>query len=211
MRSSLGLILVLSLSPALAAESTVGKVSSEAAQVAPLQKGDSVPDGILRTVAGQKVHLRTLVSKAPALLIFYRGSWCPYCNAHLGAIQGIEKDLRDMGYQVLAVSPDDPVHLKEMADKNSLTYTLLSDRGLALAKKFGLVFRLDKTALEKYKQWNMKLSEASGGTNQDLLPVPAAYLVAKDGKILYSHFDPDFKKRVDPKEVLEAAEGFEKK
>jgi peroxiredoxin len=208
MRSILSLALALTLSPALAGETTVGKVSAQAAQAAPLQKGDSIPDGVLRTVSGKKVHLRTLVSKAPTLLIFYRGSWCPYCNAHLGAIQGIEKDLREMGYQVLAVSPDDPAHLKAMADKDALTYTLLSDSSISLVKKFGLAFHAGQGDPAVQAKWELKLKEASGGKNNGLLPVPAAYLVAKDGKILYSHFDPDFKKRVDPKEVLEAAKGI---
>ncbi|HVZ79797.1 MAG TPA: peroxiredoxin-like family protein [bacterium] len=201
--------LILSLAstfPTQASENTVGKVSKNAQAVAPLQKGDRVPDGVLRTVAGKKVRLKKLLAEQPSLLIFYRGSWCPYCNAHLGALQGIQKDLTALGWRTLAISPDDATHLKEMAGKHELTYTLLTDRGLALAKKFGLVFRLDAMTQEKYRKWNIKLDEASGGSNQDELPVPAAYLVGRDGTILFSHFDPDYKVRIDPKELLKAAQ-----
>lgn len=165
-----------------------------------LAVGDTVPVLALKTASGQAFDLNAELKKQPALVIFYRGGWCPYCNKHLAELQKIQADLKTAGFQILAVSPDAPEKAGETAQKGALGYTLLSDADLAAAKAFKLAFRLDEGTIEKYKKYKIDLSACDW-----CLPVPAAYLVGSDGKILFAHANPDYKIRIDNAKILEAA------
>jgi peroxiredoxin len=185
---------------AMAAENVAD--SPEAAT--PLAKGASVPDVSLKTVDGEDVKLREVVAEKPAALIFYRGGWCPYCTKHLKDLREIEDEMREAGYQIIAISPDDPAHLKKTLDQQDLPYTLMSDSKMEAARSFGLAFRLDGDTLERYKGFGIDLADASGGGNRDALPVPAFYLVNKEGEITFAHTDADYKKRLSNAEILKA-------
>jgi len=102
-----------------------------------LKVGDSIPDVILRTVEEKEVSLRKLVSDKPAVLVFYRGGWCPFCNRHLQSLSSIEEDLTKEGMQLIAISMDQPSKLRETMLKDKLHYTLLSDSDANAVKAFG--------------------------------------------------------------------------
>ena len=180
-------------------------VPDDAQQVQPLGQGKKAPVTVLRRPDGQEVDLATLYAQKPTVLIFYRGGWCPYCNAHLGQIATAEPELLSMGYQILAISPDRPEELAKTLDKQHLTYQLLSDSDVAFARAFGLVFRVDDPTLEKYKGFGIDLEQASGRPHH-MLPVPAVYIVDMQGIIRFAHWDADYKKRLEPKALLKAAE-----
>lgn len=177
---------------------------SSAGDIRPLLIGVSVPQLVLQTPDGKAFDLNQAVKEHPTVLIFYRGGWCPYCNLQLGQLQTVESKLRELGYRILAVSPDRPEKLKESADKNDLTYTLLSDHAMKAAQAFGIAFRVDDATLEKYKGYGINLEAASGETHH-LLPVPSVFLVAQDGLIKFTYVNPDYKIRLDPEVLLAAA------
>jgi len=177
-------------------------MSAEKAQ--PLAAGDSVPEVKVRTLKGKKVDLTDVVSEQKTAL--YRGSWCPYCSKHLAEVQSVQEDIAAAGYQIVAISPDDPEHLKESIAKVDLEYILLSDSPMNAAKAFGVAFKLDDETLKKYEGYGIDLAEASSGKNVDTLPVPAFYLISRDGTITYDWTDPDYTKRISKEEILEAIE-----
>ncbi len=180
-------------------------VADKAEDVHPLKSGDSIPDGILKTLDGKDFHFKSEILKKPTVLIFYRGGWCPYCNLQMGQLVKIEPKLLEMGYQMLAISPDKPEKLKESLDKHQINYTLLSDRSMELTRKFHLAYRLNPETLAKMKSFGVDLDSATG--NQlHLLPVPAAYVVDQKGIIHYVYFNPDIKVRVDTDELLKVAQ-----
>ena len=179
-------------------------VPTDARQVQPLDVGDQAAVAILRRPDGQAADLADLYGRKPTVLIFYRGGWCPYCNAHLGQIAAVEPELLKMGYQVLAISPDRPEELAKTLDKQHLTYQLLSDSDAVLARAFGLVFRVDDPTLEKYRGFGIDLEQASG-QDHHLLPVPAVYIVDTTGTIRFAHWDSDYKTRLAPEDLLKAA------
>lgn len=197
-------IAVLGLCVVSAAALAAEKVADAPEAVEPLQKGATVPDVTLRTVDGEEVKLREVVAEKPAALIFYRGGWCPYCNKHLKDVQEIEDEIKEAGYQIIAISPDDPAHLKKTLDQHGFSYTLMSDSKMEASKRFGLAFRLDGDTLERYKGFGIDLGNSSGGGNKDALPVPAFYLVNTEGEITFAHTDADYKKRLSNEEILEA-------
>ena len=179
-------------------------VPKKADQAVPLAPGEPVPEVTLRDVDGKAYPLRERLAGQPAVLIFYRGSWCPYCNRHLAALEEIEADLQSLGYRVVAISPDKPEGLKEAIAKNDLGYTLLSDSGAETIRAFGLAFEVGTATRTLYKGYGIDLAKAAGDDHH-LLPVPAVYLVDAKGILRYRYFNPNYKERLDPKSLLEEA------
>jgi peroxiredoxin len=170
----------------------------------PLETGNPVPQVSLRTIDGEAVDLADITAKQPSIVIFYRGSWCPYCNKHLASLVDIEDELKALGYQLLAISPDRAEGLKEAIEKNKLGYTLLSDSSAEAAKAFGLAFTVGTATRILYKGYGIDLEEASG-EDHHILPVPAVYLSDANGVIRYKYTNPDYKTRLSPEELLNAA------
>lgn len=164
-------------------------IPKEATDISPLLIGEQVPDIVLKDVDGKPVSLIELVAQKQTVLIFYRGGWCPYCNLHLGELQAIETDVLQAGYQIIAISPDAPQKLSASAEKHKLNYKLLSDSDTNGAQQFGLAFQ----APEKYKEM---LGNYSDKNNNGVLPVPAVFILNKQGEILFEYISPDYKKRL---------------
>ncbi len=180
-------------------------VADSAEHVHPIGTGQTIPAVTLRGVDGQPVVLLKAVAKQPTVLIFYRGGWCPYCNVQLGQLGKLEPDLKALGYQILAVSPDRPEELAKSIQKHSLAYVLLSDSDMTAAKAFGLAFRVDEALVDQYKtKYGIDL-EAAAGQKHHELPVPAAFIVDTSGRIRYEYVNSDYKVRVDPEKLLEEA------
>ncbi|GAB4021031.1 peroxiredoxin-like family protein [Spirosoma koreense] len=168
--------------------------------ISPLLIGETIPDVRLQSVSGQLVSLPNEVAKKPTVLVFYRGGWCPFCNRQLAELRTLEADLKKMGYQLIAVSTDSPENLKVSLDKHQLNYTLLSDADVAAAKAFGLAFK----APDAYRS---TLEKGSGGKNtEQLLPVPAVFLLDQKGVIKFEYINPNFKERMSAKLLKAAAE-----
>ncbi len=178
--------------------------------VRPLGPGEIVPRVSVESISGEVVDLRKALEGTPTVLIFYRGGWCPYCNRHLSDVQSIAPDLRAMGFQIVAISPDRPEVLRATLTGQELDYHLLSDRTARAIEAFGLAFQLEEQVVELYRnRYKIDLEKDSGETHH-LLPVPALYLVDGEGRLQFRFFDPNYKKRISSKEVLTAAKSMQK-
>ncbi len=176
-----------------------------AAGAAPFMVGQAIPSGTLETVDGQPFDLKVAASEQPIVVIFYRGGWCPFCNAHLGQLQEVQPKLKELGYRIIAISPDRPKKLKESLDKYGLGYTLLSDSSMETAKAFGLAFKIDAPMLKKLESYNIDI-EAASGEKHHLLPIPAVFLVGTDGLVDFAHSNLDYTVRLSVEELLRAAQ-----
>jgi len=176
-----------------------------AEEICPLLPGEAVPMATVRTVEGVETTLSEILSGKMTLLIFYRGGWCPYCNRHLAELQEIEPQLLELGYQIIAISPDRPEKLAPAVAENDLNYRLFSDSRLAAAQAFGLAFTVEKKVVDRYRTMEIDLEEASGESHH-MLPVPAAYLIDSTGTILFSYVNPNYRVRVPVSVILAAAE-----
>lgn len=171
----------------------------------PLKVGDAIPDVKLRTEDNKEVSLRKLVSEKPTVLIFYRGGWCPFCTRHLQSLVGIEKELQTAGAQLLAISMDTPGKLKATPDRDKLGYQLLSDSDANAANAFGIAFKVDDALVKKYREsYNIDL-EAASGNDRHILPHPAVFVADTAGMIRFAYVNPDYKVRLEPAKILEAA------
>jgi peroxiredoxin len=207
-RKSLKFLLVALISPGgvvLASANTVNQVAPSAKDAQPIGVGTGAPDADLRDVEGKEVTLQAILAGKPTVLIFYRGSWCPYCNAHLSDLVTVEEELRSLGYQIVAISPDRPEELNQVASADHLNYRLFSDPQAEAMKKFGVAYRVDDTTVTNYKQkYNVDLERSSGQTHH-ILPIPAVFIIDRIGKIVFVHANPDYKVRMKGAEVLAAA------
>ncbi len=193
---------------------TTPPVSERAAETAdavcPILIGQKVPPVVLKNVKGDAFNLNNALAKKPTVMIFYRGGWCPYCNLHLAELRNIEKDLHELGFQIIAVSPDRPALLKPAIEKNSLGYTLLSDSDMQAARAFGIAFRVADETVNLYKNRHGIDLEADSGQSHHLLPVPSAFVIDREGMITFSYVNPNYKVRVDAPLLLEAARSLKR-
>lgn len=139
----------------------------------------------------------------PVILTFYRGGWCPYCNLELRAYQALLPEIRAAGAELVAVSPERPDHSLTTADKNELTFTVLSDVGGALAAALGIRFTLSDTVRPFYEKAGHALPERNGDGTW-ALPMPATFVIAQGGRIAGAFVEPDYRRRLDPTEALRA-------
>ena len=165
------------------------QVADKAEDISPLLIGEVFPDVLLKSQEASEHSILNILSKKPTIVLFYRGGWCPYCNAHLAEIQEAESEILELGYQIVAISPDTPENLTITDDKNKINYSLYSDSDGKLIKAIGIAFK----APEKY---GPMLSKKSGGLNEGFLPVPSAFILDTSGKILFEYINPDYDTRL---------------
>ncbi len=169
--------------------SAVAQIADKAEDISPLLVGETIPDFELKTADESTDNIFNIIRKKPTVLLFYRGGWCPFCNLHLSEIQSVQNEIVNLGYQIIAVSPDSPENIRTTDDEHKLSYSLYSDADGKFIKAMGLAFK----APDKYSGM---LSERSSGLNSGLLPVPSLFVVDTAGKILFEYINPDYKTRI---------------
>lgn len=176
-------------------------------QVQPLLVGMQAPKVSVTDETGTVQFLPALLKGKKTVLVFYRGGWCPYCNKHLQALGEAESELLELGYQIIAISPDSPEHLSSIEKDGdlNLNYTLYSDSSLEAAAAFGIDYTLNKATLLKYKTFGINLSKVSGGLNKKNLVVPSVFLITPDNDISFTYVDPDHRFRISSELLLAAA------
>lgn len=168
-------------------------IASEASAVNPLLNGMPIPAVTLHYPDGTPVSLTALTMHKPAIIMFYRGGWCPYCNQQFAELQTVEKDLVALGYQILAISPQAPDALQSQALESEMMVTQLSDVDVSAIREFGVGFYVDDKTAERYKTYNIELTKDATGT--PVLPAPAVFIIDKQGVVQFSYVNPDFKVR----------------
>ena len=180
-------------------------IPDRAEEICPILIGQSLPKMVLRTSDNTAFDLNAAIAEQAAILVFFRGGWCPYCSRQLGQLQSIESELVQLGFQIIAISPDRPGLLMGHAEKQGLKYRVLSDSEMMAAQSLGIAFRVDDATVNKYKtSYGIDL-EADSGQTHHLLPVPSVFIIEKDGRIHFSYMNPNYKVRIDPDLLLEAA------
>jgi peroxiredoxin len=168
-----------------------------------LSVGDPFPEVGLQNSDGADFDLSSLLARGPVLINFYRGGWCPYCNLELKAYQDELETVRSLGAELVAISPETPDRAEATAAKNEISYPVLTDPQNRLAEALGIVFTLPPELEKLYEMFGNNLPEAHGEAGWRL-PVPATYVVGRDGVILYAHIARDYRTRAEPAEAIAA-------
>jgi peroxiredoxin len=168
--------------------------------------GDRVPDFSLPNIRGEQVHVRTLLLSGPIVLSFYRGSWCPYCNIELRALQQVLPEIERLGASMVAISPELPDRKVETEKENALTFPLLTDLGNDVARLFGIAYKLDEDLLHVYRERGHELETTNGPQGADTLALPATFVVDQSGTIRLAYINEDYAERLSTDEILLALE-----
>jgi peroxiredoxin len=167
-----------------------------------LKVGDHAPAIVLENAKGATVDIGTLLEKGPVIVTFYRGGWCPYCNLELKAYQEILPQIVAAGASLVAISPEKPDDTVSTAEKNALTFEVLSDVGQKVGRAFGLVYEFTEELKHAYHGFNLDIPARNDTPNEWALPVSATYVIDSDGSIVYAYTDVDYRDRADPRDVL---------
>lgn len=174
-------------------------ISKNALTVGDLAKEIKLPNAV-----GNQVSLfDTLKENDFAVVSFYRGAWCAYCNFELRALQGINDELKQLGAKLIAVSPQSSDASMSTKEKNELDFEVLSDNENVIAKEYGLVFSLAQELRPIYLSFGIDIP-ASNKEESYEIPMPATYVINKNKEIIFSFIDEDYTKRCEPQDILDA-------
>jgi len=165
--------------------------------------GAPAPDFTLPDALGRPVALSQALRGGPAVVTFYRGGWCPYCNIQLRAYQQALPEIAALGGRLFAISPQQPDASLSTAEKNALTFDVLSDAGNKVARAFGLVYALPEELRDALRS-NGKALPGINGDDSWELPLTGTFVVGRNGRIALAWVDTDYRKRLAPEEIIAA-------
>jgi peroxiredoxin len=166
-----------------------------------IQVGDKLPSFDLTSATGQNISSANLLEQGHLLVVFYRGSWCPYCNIAVQYLQRHVEDFEARGVTLVAITPELPDYSLSTVEKNKLKFPVLTDLHNKFAKRLGLLYD-QSSARELHGKIGVDLNARNGEDTWEV-PIPATLLVDKSGFVRAMHVDPDFRMRLDPKVALE--------
>jgi peroxiredoxin len=166
-----------------------------------LNIGEIAPDFSAKNQHNKDVNLKELLKSGNVVLLFYRGEWCPFCNKQLKELEDSMSFISAKGANIVAITPEKQENISKTIEKTKATFNIVSDENLQIMKAYKVAFELDEKTTEKYKGYGVNLSERNG-SNGNNLPVPALYVINKEGKITYRYFDTNYKNRTSVKEIL---------
>jgi peroxiredoxin len=163
--------------------------------------GETIPRIELSDAMGRLVDSRELLSRGPLVISFYRGGWCPYCNIELRALQARLADIQALGASLVAISPELPDRSLTTAEKNSLAFPVLSDKGNYVARQFRLTHQIALQVV-RYQLGNGNDVAAFNGSDVAEVPLPATYVVDTGGVARFAFVSADYTRRAEPDAIL---------
>ena len=164
---------------------------------------DQASPFVLPNVRGGSLSLSTALQDGPVVLSFYRGSWCPFCNLELNALQAMLPEIKACGARLIAVSPELPDNSLSHAEKLGLEFDVLTDLGNKVARNYGLVMAIHETLRPLYLQWGLDVPAATGDDSYEL-PVPSTYVIDTTGTIRAAYIEKDSTKRMETAASVDA-------
>ncbi|MEU2376736.1 peroxiredoxin-like family protein [Streptomyces misionensis] len=167
-------------------------------------EGTVLPDASLQDAHGNPTTLRQTRAGRPAVIVFYRGAWCPYCNVALRTYEReLAAELGERGVALIAVSPQKPDGSLTMAETNELSYAVLSDPGNILGHALGIVTRPNDRALQAQASLGLDLAEVNADGTPDIV-MPTVVVVDAEGVVRWIDVHPNYTTRTEPVQIIEA-------
>jgi peroxiredoxin len=170
-----------------------------------LKTGDTAPGFILPDPDGKLISSQDLLARGPLVVSFYRGVWCPYCNLDLAALEAARAELEARGASLVAISQQTPPNSRKAQRQGNLGFPILSDRGGEVVNAFRVRWSLPRYLQEVHKQVGADLTMFNGEDSWTL-PLPARYVIGRDGVIAYAEVNADYTKRPEPSDMLQILE-----
>jgi peroxiredoxin len=164
-----------------------------------LKMGDKAPDFMAKDHAGNMVSLKKMTEKGKVVVMFYRGAWCPFCNKYMSQLEQSLPEFSAKNATVVAITPETDESINKAIDKTKATFSVIYDKDRSIMKNWKVAYSMSDDMKTKYKGYGLDLEKQQGDW---MLPVPATYVVGKDGKIEYVHFDENYQKRAEVTDIL---------
>ena len=162
-----------------------------------------MPSFSLKDASGKSVSSEDLLKQSNLVVVFYRGSWCPFCNLYLRTLQQNLPKIKENGGALVAISVENPDNSLALAKKNELNFTVLSDPNLSVARTFGIVYQLPRETDESYKsKYDLDIAKHNEMDKPEL-PLSATYIINRNGEIVYAFLESDYTKRAEPQIIIE--------
>ena len=168
----------------------------------PLAPGDQAPPLVLHNQHDRLVSLADRLRLGPVVLLFVRGGWCPFCSATLRSYQDAVGRLQEAGGDLLAISPEPVANNAVTAERDLLSFPLLSDSDHAAMRAFGIAYTLPEALRPVYRRLGHDLGLRDPGGWE--LPMPATFVIGPDGQVLLSYVQSAEYKRLDPSDAVQA-------
>ncbi len=169
-----------------------------------LKVGDTIDDFTLPNSNGESFSLYEKLKGGPLVLTFYRGSWCPYCNLTLKALQDALPEIKSLNAHLVAVTPEFPEKTQDTISKEGIQFDVITDKYNQLAIRLGLLFYQNDIAISTMKELGFDMEAYYGKNEGNLLPIPATFVIGKDGKVTFSYINPNYRFRAEPKAIINA-------
>jgi peroxiredoxin len=166
--------------------------------------GDMMPPFLLPDETGSLVSLEELLPRGPVALTFHRGHWCPYCRININALAHAHGEIAPEGGQIVAIIPEREQFALELKSDAQADFPVLVDMDNAYAMSLGVAFWMGdelKQIMLENPDWDISSFQ---GNDSWMLPVPATFVVDRDGIITARFVDPDFRRRMSIEELLAA-------
>jgi peroxiredoxin len=165
--------------------------------------GDLAPDFEAKDQNGNIVMLSELLKQGPVVLVFYRGQWCPVCIPHLRKLQDGLSKVSEKGASIIAVTPEKQELIQKTFVKTKVAFPILFDKDYKIMKQYDVAF-VPSRFLRWMYNWLLRANLKKVHSDEsETLPIPATFIIGKDGKVKYRHFDPDYSKRLGVDEILQ--------
>ena len=169
-----------------------------------IKAGERIATFTLDDASGKQVSLDQLVDAGPAVIVFYRGGWCPYCNLALRTYQQeLLPQLDAFGARLVAISPQTPDQSLSTAEKASLAFTVLSDPGSRVARAIGIAFEQSDEVLAAQRQLGLDLAKVNA-EGSSYLPRPTVLIVDRSRTVRFVDVQPDSTARTEVADILAA-------
>lgn len=175
-----------------------------------LAVGRRAPGFSLPNAFGEEISLADLLADGPVVLTFYRGAWCPYCNLYLRTLHEALPQIERRGARLVAVTPQRPDHSRAQLERDGYPFEVLSDLDNRVMQAYGLYFEVPAELSEVYRaRLGLDLAEYNG-PGRYVLPVPATFVIDRDGVIRARFAEVDYRQRMEPGAILAALRALER-
>ena len=165
--------------------------------------GDLMPPFVLPDETGRLVTLKDLLAQGPVVVTFHRGHWCPYCRISISTLVKAQPRIEATGARLVAIIPDRERFAAEMREDCNVSFPILSDMDNGYAMSLNLAIWVGAELQEFMTKIGRMLPQYQGNDSW-MLPIPATFVVGKDGRVKARFVDPDYRRRMTIEEVIAA-------
>jgi len=169
-----------------------------------IEPGQKAPNFSLPNPESKLISLSDLLGEGPVVVVFYRGSWCPYCNLQLKALRARLREIHALGAQLVAISPQVPDGSMTTDEMDKMDFLVLSDQDLKVASQYGIAWEVPEF-LTEHMRVDRKLDlDVINNGNGKILPIPATFIIGREGTVVWRYVDVDYRTRSEPDDIIEA-------